>query len=185
MRLASVLPGGALVFYPCRFIAARFPNQGDESNSLGIVRGSPGGSHSLKPRLANVDSAPAHSTQNRVYGFGSDDKWNLLELEVLFQLDAANKRLYFNPQKMDPDAGTGSLQKELTNNDGEFNTTRWDFQWDSNTYNSVKVRVLVDIRFDAATLTLKKVYRDIVFPKQLVSHINAPVPVTVLTGEEC
>jgi len=85
--------------------------------------------------------------------------------------------LYYNPQKYD----TGT-QLTLTHDNPAVD---FDFEWDSNTYNSVKVRVLTDIRWDSTLNKLIKSYRDITLPKVLVSHVSAETDVDVIQGEEC
>jgi hypothetical protein len=180
VRLSTVLPGVTPTLFPAQFISARFTAQGSEGSSLGIVRGENSGSRALEVRLAGVDAPPAHSDANRVYGFGSDDAWNLLELEPVIVIDSPNKKLRFAPDAMNP--ATGSSQKDLTNSS---NQSGWIFANDSPTYNSVKLRVLVDLVFNSTTLKLDKIYRDITLPKQFISAVSAPTRVTVMTGQEC
>ena len=165
-----------------KHIAARYFLKGDEDNSLGVVRGVTAAEdetddNPLAVRLAGVDETPGETNQQRVYGYGTDGKWGLYELEMLFQLDAINKRFYYNPQKYD----TGT-QLVL---DHSAPTAKFDFEWDSNTYNSVKVSVLTDVRWDTTNNKLVKSYRDIVLPKVLVSHVSAETDVDVIEGQEC
>lgn len=165
-----------------KHIAARYFLKGDEDNSLGVVRGVTAAEdetddNPLTVRLAGVDETPGETTQQRVYAYGTDGKWGLYELEMLFQLDAINKRFYYNPQKYD----TGT-QLVL---DHSAPTAKFDFEWDSNTYNSVKVRVITDVRWDTTNNKLVKSYRDIVLPKVLVSHVTAETDVDVIEGEDC
>jgi hypothetical protein len=165
-----------------KHIAARYFLKGDEDNSLGVVRGVTAAEdetddNPLTVRLAGVDETPGETTQQRVYAYGTDGKWGLYELEMLFQLDAINKRFYYNPQKYD----TGT-QRVL---DHSAPTAKFDFEWDSNTYNSVKVRVLTDIRWDSTNNKLIKSYRDITLPKVLVSHVSVETDVDVIEGEDC
>ncbi len=165
-----------------KHIAARYFLKGDEDNSLGVVRGVTAAEdetddNPLVVRLAGVDETPGETTQQRVYAYSTDGKWGLYELEMLFQLDAINKRFYYNPQKYD----TGK-QRVL---DHSAPTAKFDFEWDSNTYNSVKVRVLTDIRWDSTNNKLIKSYRDITLPKVLVSHVSVETDVDVIEGEDC
>lgn len=165
-----------------KHIAARYFLKGDEDNSLGVVRGVTAAEdetddNPLTVRLAGVDETPGETTQQRVYAYSTNGKWGLYELEMLFQLDATNKRFYYNPQKYD----TGT-QRVL---DHSAPTAKFDFQWDSNTYNSVKVRVITDVRWDTTNNKLVKSYRDIVLPKVLVSHVTAETDVDVIEGEDC
>ena len=165
-----------------KHIAARYFLKGDEDNSLGVVRGVTAAEdetddNPLAVRLAGVDETPGETNQQRVYAYGTDGKWGLYELEMLFQLDAINKRFYYNPQKYD----TGT-QRVL---DHSAPTAKFDFEWDSNTYNSVKVRVITDVRWDSTLNKLIKSYRDITLPKILVSHVSAETDIDVVQGQEC
>ena len=162
-----------------RFFNSRYNEDGD----LGIKRkATDDGDRPCEVQLTGVDEPPTPPASgslspNKVYGFAANGEWGLYELEMLFQLDAVNKRLYYNPQKYD----TGT-QLTLTHNNPADD---FDFEWDSNTYNSVKVRVLTDIRWDSTLNKLIKSYRDITLPKVLVSHVSAETDVDVVQGQEC
>jgi hypothetical protein len=164
VRLSAVLPLGDIMHYPCKFIAARFPDTGDEDSSLGIVRGRDSDtSHKLKARLAGVDEPPQHGSQNRVYGFGTDDKWNLLELEFFFKLDAANKRIYMDP------AALGGNAKIL--NHSNPNQT-WDFYADQTAYNYAQIELVSHVAMseDGTRLIVSK--RTLKLPKQFLHMVS-------------
>lgn len=165
-----------------KHIVARYFLKGDEDNSLGVVRGVTAAEdetddNPLVVRLAGVNETPGETTQQRVYAYSTDGKWGLYELEMLFQLDAINKRFYYNPQKYD----TGA-QLVL---DHSAPTAKFDFEWDSNTYNSVKIKMLTASWKDETTGNLKVAYRNITLPKVLVSHVTAEdvVDLGAISGE--
>lgn len=127
--------------------------------------------------LQGVEEAPAVSAQERVFAYSHAGDWGLFELEMLFQLDSVNKRFYYNPQKYD-----AGQQKVL---DHTNPTDTWDFEWMSNTYNSVKIRVQTHEAVDTVNNKLVRYYRDITLPKVLVSHVSAEYAEDVILGENC
>jgi|GEM_PF-2233979 len=177
VRIRVVLPGdGNVTPYPCKFIAARFPDKGDEDDSLGIVRGlATDQTHPLKARLAGVDDIPESSTAQRVYGYASPGEWGLFELESLFKYDAPNKRFYIDL------AGYTNF-KSLT---GDSDT--WDFNSDANLAgkNGATFDVVTDVSWDSTNnkLVIKK--RSITIFKFGLKSIAAAAPTTVVEGEEC
>lgn len=179
-RVGQVDPIAGTANAQCyRFFNSRYNADGD----LGIKRkATTDEDRPCEVQLTGVDEPPTPPASgslspNKVYGFAANGEWGLYELETLFQLDAVNKRFYYNPQKYD----TGT-QLVL---DHSAPTAKFDFEWDSNTYNSVKVRVLTDIRWDSTLNKLIKSYRDITLPKVLVSHVSAETDVDVIQGQEC
>lgn len=179
VRLSAVLPLGDYTFYPCKFIAARFPDKGEEDDSLGIVRGlDTDQTHPLKARLAGVDAKPAATNPTglqRVYGFSSAGHWGLFELESLFKYDATNKRFY-----MDLAGYTGF--KSLSTD-----AATWGFNADANLdgKNGATFDVVTDVAWDSTNnkLVIKK--RTVTLFKFGLSAVTAASPSDVIAGEEC
>ncbi|HRR33525.1 MAG TPA: hypothetical protein P5026_05465 [Kiritimatiellia bacterium] len=167
VRLRAVLPLDDLTFYPCKFIAARFPDKGDEADSLGIVRGlDTDASNKLMARLAGVDAKPAASTAQRVYGHSSTGAWGLFELESLFKFDAANKRFYIDL------AGYTNF-KSLSDD-----ATAFDFNSDANIAgkNGATFDVVTDVAWDSTNNELVVKKRTVTLFKFGLKSISAASP---------
>lgn len=160
----------------------RYPRvPASDADHLGVTFVTDIGGDGMNRRFAlkGVTATPAASTQERVYALSHTGVWGLVELEMLFQYDATNKRFYYNPQKY-TDNGT---QKLL---DAAHPTDKFDFQWDSNTINGIKVKVLADVRINPTSGALEKSYRYLEFPKVLIAHVSQMTAYeTVIEKQEC